>query len=78
MESKKKIINTHIRAIFRECCIIMGGRNNKLKDKNDLGQKVSGTQRNPAKENLSRVKRIILKAYGWTKFIYIKFKTIKQ
>ena len=44
---RKEVINTHIRAIVRECCVIMGGRNNKLKD-----QKGSGRQKNPPKEIL--------------------------
>ena len=29
---RKEVISTHIRAIVRECCVIMAGRNNKLKD----------------------------------------------
>ena len=78
-ESEKKKINTHIRAIFRECCIIMGGRNNKLKDQKGLDQKKSGRQRNPPKEILPRVKRTISKGYGWTKkFIYVKHTNSKQ
>ena len=39
MESEKKIINTHIRAIVRECSIIIGGRNKKLKDQKCMDQK---------------------------------------
>ena len=42
MESKKKLrkeIDTHIRAIVREGCIIMSGRNNKLKDQKGLDKK---------------------------------------
>ena len=50
MESEKKITNTHIRDIVRECCIIMGGRNNKLKDQRVWTKKGSGRQRNPSKE----------------------------
>ena len=70
-EKRKEVINTHIRAIVRECCVIMGGRNNKLKDQKGLDQKGSGRQRNPPKEILPRVKRTISKTYGWTK-IYIR------
>ena len=58
---RKEVINTHIRAIVRECCVIMGGRNNKLKDQKGLDQKGSGRQRNPPKEILPRVKRTISK-----------------
>ena len=36
---RKEVIDTHIRAIVRECCVIMGGRNNKLKDQKGLDQK---------------------------------------
>ena len=48
MESEKKFrkkINTHIRAIVRECSIIMIGRNNKLEDQkaaNKTYQKKTG------------------------------------
>ena len=43
METKKKFrkkkINKHIRSIVRDCCIIIGGRNNKLKDQKGWDQK---------------------------------------
>ena len=68
---RKEVINTHIQVIVRECCVIMGGRNNKLKEQKGLDQKGSGRQRNPPKEILPWVKRTISKAYGWTK-IYIR------
>ena len=58
---RKEVINTYIRAIVRECCVIMGGRNNKLKDQKGLDQKGSGRQRNPPKEILPWVKRTIPK-----------------
>ena len=74
MESEKKIINTHIRAIVRECCVIMGERNNKLKGQKDLDQKGSGRQGNLPKKILPRVKRTILKAYGQTKIYICKIK----
>ena len=51
MESEKKIINTHIQAIVKECCIIMGGRNNKLKDQKDLDQKRVKQANKPTKRN---------------------------
>ena len=44
-------MNTHIQAIFKECCIIMDKKNNKFRD-----QKESDRQRNPPKKNLPRLK----------------------
>ena len=43
--------STYIRAIVRECCIIMGGRNNKLRDQKDLEQKRVRQAKKPIKRN---------------------------
>ena len=69
---QKKIINTHIRAIFRECCIIMGGRNDKLKDQNGLDQKRSGSKETYQKKSCHGSKGPFQKHMAGQKFIYVK------
>ena len=66
------MINTHIQATVRECCVIIGGRNNKLKDQKVLDQKGSGRQRNPPKEILHGLKGPFQKHMAEQKFIYVK------
>ena len=50
---KRKKDNTHIRVIVRECCAIVGGRNNKIKDQKGLDQKRVWQAKKSTKRNLA-------------------------
>ena len=77
MESKKKIINTQIRAIFRECCIIMVGETTNSKTKKVWTKKGQAGIETHQKKSCHGSKTIS-KAYGWTKYIEIKNAISKQ